>query len=104
MTKRERKIQKEAFISELAKCGGYKTVACANVRLHPRTLYRWLREDDEFRQAVEDAVTIAREFRDDEAEQKLFDNVRAGDVASVIFYAKTRLKGRAMGRPVSQAA
>ena len=51
-------------------------------------------EDIEFRQAVEGAVEIAREFRDDKAEQKLFEQVEGGDTTAIIFYCKTRLKNR----------
>ena len=51
-------------------------------------------DDEEFRQAVEDAVEIARDFRDDKAEQKLFEQVEGGDTTAIIFYCKTRLKNR----------
>ena len=85
---------KKQLIGEIIKSKGFKTVACTNVKLNPRTFRQWMAEDAEFRQAVEDAVEIAREFRDDKAEQKLFENVEAGDVTSIIFYCKTRLKNR----------
>lgn len=85
---------KKQLIGEIIRTKGFKTVACTNLQVNPRTFYKWMAEDAEFKQAVEDAVAIAREFRDDKAEQKLFENVEAGDVTSIIFYCKTRLKNR----------
>lgn len=94
MTEQERDKQKAAVVAEIVRSKGFKTVACTNVGLNPRTFRQWMATDAEFRQAVEDAVEIARDYRDDMAEKKLFENVEAGDVTSIIFYCKTRLKNR----------
>lgn len=94
MTEQERERKKAAVVAEIIRCKGFKTVACTNVQLNPRTFRQWMVEDVEFRQAVEDAVEIAREFRDDKAEQKLFEQVEGGDTTAIIFYCKTRLKNR----------
>ena len=80
MTEQEREQQKTAVVAEIIRCKGFKTVACTNVKLNPRTFRQWMADDEEFRQAVEDAVEIARDFRDDKAEQKLFEQVRNGEV------------------------
>lgn len=85
---------KKRFVAEVISCRGFKTVACANLRIDPRTFQRWQAEDGEFRRAVADAVELARAFRDDRAEQELFKKVEGGDTTAVIFYAKTRLKNR----------
>jgi len=94
MTEQDRDKQKAAVVAEIVRSKGFKTVACTNVGLNPRTFRQWMATDAEFRQAVEDAVEIARDYRDDMAEKKLFENVEAGDVTSIIFYCKTRLKNR----------
>lgn len=94
MTEQEREQQKTAVVAEIIRCKGFKTVACTNVKLNPRTFRQWMADDVEFRQAVEDAVEIARDFRDDKAEQKLFEQVEGGDTTAIIFYCKTRLKNR----------
>jgi len=94
MTEQEREQQKTAVVAEIIRCKGFKTVACTNVKLNPRTFRQWMADDEEFRQAVEDAVEIARDFRDDKAEQKLFEQVEGGDTTAIIFYCKTRLKNR----------
>ena len=85
---------KQQIIGEIIKAKGFKTVACTAINLNPRTFRSWMAEDAEFRQAVDDAVEIAREYRDDIAEQKLFEQVNAGDTTAIIFYCKTRLKSR----------
>lgn len=85
---------KKRFVAEVINTHGFKTVACANLHLDPRTFQLWQAEDAEFRAAVADAVQIARDFRDDRAEQRLFEKVEGGDTTAIIFYAKTRLKNR----------
>ncbi len=91
---RDKDDKKKKVIAEIISSKGFKTVACTAVGLNPRTFRSWMAEDAEFRQAVEDAVEIAREYRDDVAEQKLFNQVEEGDTTAIIFYCKTRLKNR----------
>lgn len=95
---------KKKVIAEIIRSKGFKTVACNTVGLNPRTFRSWMAEDSEFRQAVEDAVEIAREYRDDVAEQKLFSQIEAGDTTAIIFYCKTRLKSRGYSERVQQQA
>lgn len=94
MTEQDRDKQKTEVVAEIIRSKGFKTVACANIGLNPRTFRQWMATDAEFSQAVEDAVALARDYRDDMAEKKLYENVEAGDVTSIIFYCKTRLKNR----------
>lgn len=94
MTDTEKQALKNQVIAEIIRCKGFKTVACTNIGLNPRTFRLWMASDPEFKAAVDDAVEIAREFRDDKAEQKLFDQVEGGDTTAIIFYCKTRLKNR----------
>ncbi len=94
MTYDDREEKKKQLIGEIIRSKGFKTVACTNLKVNPRTFRQWMADDAEFRQAVEDAVEIAREYRDDRAEQKLFEQVEGGDTTAIIFYCKTRLKGR----------
>lgn len=85
---------KREVVAEIIKSKGFKNIACASVGLNPRTFRAWMGEDDEFRTAVAEAVEIARDYRDDLAERKLFEKVEGGDTTAVIFYCKTRLKAR----------
>lgn len=93
MIKNKEELKKQ-LIAEIIRTKGFKTIACNALKVNPRTFRSWMTEDDEFRQAVSDAVEIAREYRDDVAEQKLFGQVEAGDTTAIIFYCKTRLKNR----------
>lgn len=92
--KQDREKVKEDIVAEIIRTKGFKMAACINLGLNPRTFQRWMAEDDEFHRAVDDAVSIAREYRDDVAEKKLFDLVESGDTTATIFYCKTRLKHR----------
>ena len=94
MTDTEKQAMKNQVVAEIIRCKGFKTVACTNIGLNPRTFRLWMASDPEFKAAVDDAVEIAREFRDDKAEQKLFEQVEAADTTAIIFYCKTRLKNR----------
>lgn len=85
---------KAAIPAAIIDAKGFKSIACANLQLSPRTFRRWVQEDEDFRAAVNEAVELSREYRDDIAEQKLFKLVEAGDTTATIFYCKTRLKER----------
>ena len=84
--------KKTQIVAEIIRQKGFKGVACQAIGLNPRTFRQWMAEDEEFRQAVEDAVDISREWRDEVAEKALFDLVEAKDTTAVIFYNKTRNK------------
>jgi len=51
---------------------------------------RWKASDEKFREAYFEAVEAKKDF----IESQLMENIRKGDVASVIFACKTRLKDR----------
>lgn len=92
--KHDRENTKESLVAEIIRTKGFKMTACSNLNVNPRTFQRWMAEDEEFRRAVNDAVSIAREYRDDVVERKLFDLIESGDTTAIIFYCKTRLKYR----------
>ena len=83
---------KTEIVAEIIRQKGFKGIACTAIGLNPRTFRQWMAEDAEFRQAVDDAVEIAREYRDEMAEKALYDLVEAKDTTAVIFYNKTRNK------------
>ncbi len=88
----DKEQKKLAIVAEIIRQKGFKGVACDAIGLNPRTFRQWMAEDEEFRKAVEDAVDISRERRDEAAEKALFDLVEAKDTTAVIFYNKTRNK------------
>ena len=81
---------KKAIIQALGKSLGVVTTACASVGIDRSTFYRWLKEDEEFKEAVEDIEDIALDF----AESNLHKEIKKGRVAAIIFYLKTKGKKR----------
>jgi hypothetical protein len=90
----DKEQKKAAIVAEIIRQKGFKGIACTAIGLNPRTFRQWMAEDAEFKQAVDDAVEISKEYRDELAEKALFDLVEAKDTTAVIFYNKTRNKNK----------
>ena len=84
-------IKKKAMIEALTKSLGIVTLACKEVDIARQTHYRWMQEDEKYRQDVEDVADIALDF----AESKLHKQIDKEDTTATIFYLKT--KGRRRG-------
>jgi len=94
----------EAMLFALERSNGIVTTACKNAGIARDTHYRWLKENPEYKTAVDMAAEIAIDF----VESKLMALIngvtvetekgvvykRPPDVASVIFYLKTKAKHR----------
>lgn len=83
-------ITKKAMIEALEKSLGIVTSACKSVGISRETHYRWLREDQEYREAVDDLSNVALDF----AESQLHQQIKGGNPTSTIFYLKTKGKKR----------
>jgi len=83
-------IQKRAMIESLEKSLGVVTTACKSVGISRETHYRWLKEDLEYKEAVESISDIALDF----VESQLHKQIKEGEVSSTIFYLKTKGKRR----------
>jgi len=83
-------ITKKAMIAALEKSLGIVTTACKAVEISRETHYRWLREDEQYKEAVESIADIALDF----AESKLHKSIENGSDTAVIFYLKTKGKKR----------
>lgn len=82
---------KANLIEALKQSLGIVTTACKSVNISRETYYKWMREDDEFRQQVDDIGDIALDF----AESQLHKQMKDGSTSATIFYLKT--KGRKRG-------
>ena len=83
-------IKKKAMIEALTKSLGIVTIACKEVDIARQTHYRWMQEDEEYKNNVESISDIALDF----AESKLHGLIDKGDTSANIFYLKTKGKRR----------
>jgi hypothetical protein len=83
-------INKKKMLAALEKSLGVVTLACKSANLDRSQFYVWLKEDEEFAEAVEDMNDIALDF----AESSLHKQIQGGVPSSTIFYLKTRGRSR----------
>lgn len=100
-------ITKKGMIKALEKSLGIVSTACNSVGISRQTHYRWLSEDPEYKQQVEDIAEMAIDF----VESKLHEKIKGvtmgkegedADViyelapsdTAIIFYLKTKAKKR----------
>jgi len=81
---------KKKMLEALEKSLGIVTTACKLVGIARETHYRWMREDSEYKEAVDSISDVVLDF----AESKLHNLIDGGDTAATIFYMKTKGKKR----------
>lgn len=82
--------KKKRMLDELRNSLGNVTIACRACGLDRHTHYTWLKKDESYKQSVEDIL----EEQGDYVENKLLQRVKDDDTTAIIFYCKTKLKGR----------
>ena len=83
-------ITKKSMLEALEKSLGIVTSACKSVDISRETHYRWLREDAEYKAAVESLSDVALDF----AESQLHKQIKDGNSTATIFFLKTKGKKR----------
>jgi hypothetical protein len=83
-------ILKKAMLEALEKSLGVVTSACKTVDISRETHYRWLREDSDYKAAVEALSDVALDF----AESQLHKQIKEGNSTATIFFLKTKGKKR----------
>ena len=81
---------KKAMLEALEKSLGVVTTACKAIDISRETHYRWLREDADYKAAVESLSDVALDF----AESQLHKKIMEGDTTATIFFLKTKGKKR----------
>lgn len=81
---------KKQLIIALEKSLGVVTTACKQVDVSRSTFYNYLRNDPEFKKAVDDIENISLDF----AESQLHKQIKDGSTTATIFYLKTKGKHR----------
>ncbi len=83
-------LKKKAMLSALEASLGVVTPACRSCSISRETHYRWLKEDEEYKEAVTSLDDLALDF----AETHLHRQIKDGTPSSTIFFLKTRGKKR----------
>jgi len=84
------KRQKAAMLESLAKSFGIVTRASERAGIQRQTHYRWLKDDEDYKKAVEELDNLSLDF----AETQLMKNIQEGKETSLIFYLKCKGKKR----------
>lgn len=90
MRKGTRNKKKEKMLEELSASRGIIKIACDRSGISRNTFYEWIKQDPEFKKAVD----IIQEEQIDFVESRLLDNINEGDTQASTFYLKTKGKGR----------
>ena len=90
MDKRSKKARQRTWLEAFKANLFNVTEACKKVEIDRSTYYRWLENDPDFVQAVQDA----REEKIDFIEDQLLERISSGDTTAIIFALKTLAKHR----------
>ena len=82
---------KKKLIEALELSYGIVTTACRNAKVSRQTFYQYCKSDPEFKKDVDSIQDIALDF----VEGQLLKSIKNDNVASIIYYMKT--KGRKRG-------
>ena len=85
-----KKKRKERLLKALKVSLGIVTTACNKANISRVTFYKYCKEDEVFQTRVDEITEEAIDF----VESKLYDHIRDGNIASAIFYLKTKAKNR----------
>lgn len=91
-TNSNRKIRKKAFIETFKKTFGNVSQTCKVLELDRSTYYKWLKEDEDFKNEIE--LVEPKELFLDFTESKLIEKINTGDTTAIIFTLKTKGKSR----------
>lgn len=79
--RRTKKIE-EKFLSELRKVPIIQ-IACEKTGVSRNSLYRWRREDKDFKEAIDEAMSDGIAFVNDMSESQLMTQIKLGNLSAV---------------------
>ena len=82
MGKKERNLKKETLLQALESSLGIVSTACNRTGISRSSFYKWYKEDEEFRQKVDEIDNVKLDY----VETKLFKNIENEKEKSIIFY------------------
>ena len=83
-------LKKAQFITELEATMGVVSQACKRCGIDRTTPYRWAREDEKFKEDMEEIQNVVLDF----AESKLYELVDEKHPTAIIFLLKTKGRNR----------
>jgi len=81
---------KKALIEAMEEYHGIVSDACKSVGISRGTYYKYLNDDSEFKQAIDEIEGVVLDY----VESELFKKIKSGDTGCIIFYLKTKGKKR----------
>ena len=81
---------KKETLAALGQSLGVVSTACKAVGIRRERYYDWLKNDTKFAEQVNDVLEVSKDF----VESKIYEGIRDGNTALIIFYAKTKMKDR----------
>lgn len=91
-------LNKENFIALFFKHTGNISYICKTIGIHRTTYYLWLKKDKKFKETIDAELEGLIDF----VESKLFNLIDDKNVAAVIFFLKTKGKGRGYVERIEQ--
>ena len=82
MSKKKHNLKKDTLLQALENSLGIVSTACNRTGISRSSYYKWYKEDEEFRQKVDDIDNVKLDF----VESKLFKNIENEKEKSIIFY------------------
>jgi hypothetical protein len=90
--------KKKTMLEALEKSLGIVTTAANLAKVSRAVHYKWMKEDPEYKQAVDELQDVAIDF----AESSLHKRIKEGSDACIIFFLKTKGKKRGYVQEQSQ--
>ena len=81
MSKKEHTLKKEVLLEALEKAMGIVSTACATSGISRSSYYKWYKEDESFREKVDEIDNLKLDF----VESQLFKNIQKEKERSIIF-------------------
>jgi len=82
--------KKEQFLEQWPDANFNISKTCRAIKISREAVYKWAKEDPEFERAMQESY----EAMNDIAEAALLKQIKAGNIAAIIFYLKCRAKDR----------
>lgn len=94
-----KKYRKEQSLLEQLRTIPNVSLACEKVGLSRNTVYRWCREDPDFKARLDEALESGVESVNDLAESKLIANINSGSMRAIQYWLDNNKKTYIRPRP-----